>query len=147
MKFKHRSGWVSGKVAISLRTRAPVNESSEFEVPGDYAEDPEVLQRLVDAGHEPVNFEELPDDVEYDAGGDAAEAEEAEEAEAENDGNEEAEKSGGDEPPGELTEMSRSDLWELVHSDEFEAEPEFSWNESTAEKLREWIRERRSEVE
>jgi hypothetical protein len=140
MKFKHRSGWVSGKVAISLRTRAPVNESSEFEVPGDYAEDPEVLQRLVDAGHEPVNFEELPDGVEYDAA-------EAEEAEAENDGNEEAEESGGDEPPGELTEMSRSDLWELVHSDEFEAEPEFSWNESTAEKLLEWIRERRTEAE
>jgi len=140
MKFKHRSGWVSGKVAISLRTRAPVNESSEFEVPGDYAEDPEVLQRLVDAGHEPVNFEDLPDDVEYDAA-------EAEETEGENDGNEEAEESGGDEPPGELTEMSRSDLWELVHSNEFEAEPEFSWNESTAEKLLEWIRERRTEAE
>lgn len=144
MRFRHRDEWVSGAVAITLRDRADVNEEAEFEVPEEHAENTGILQRLVDAGHEPVNPEGLPDGVEYEAG--EAEEPASDEADtAEEDPEAEAGGEGGEEPADDLADLDRSALWELAHSDEFEAEPEFTWNDSTAEKLRDWIRERREE--
>jgi hypothetical protein len=148
IEFEHRAGWVCGTVAVALRTRAKITEAGTFEVPGEvYEEDPDVLQRLIDAGHEPVDPSALPDEVEYEAAETASSADESTSPGDESNG------SGGDEaaseaasvPDDELTGMDRSELWELAHSDEFEAEPEFEWNESTTEGLREWIRGQREE--
>lgn len=140
MEFEHREGWSSGTVAIAIRERVELDEGGTFTVPEEYR-DAGTLQRLVDAGHEPVDPSALPDGVAYDGGDDAAEAEENE---AETDGEQNTDEE--DPPPDDdLGDKSRSDMWELAHSDEFEEEPPFSWNESNEEKLREWIREQRTE--
>jgi len=147
MRFEHREAWDGGAVSIGLRTRADVNDGV-FEVPEEFVKDADLLQRLVDAGHKPLEPSELPEEVEYDGtGGDAAEAEEVD---SEEDGDPVAGDEGGGEPPDpepddDLADASRSDLWELAHSEEFEEEPPFSWNDSTAEKIRDWIRERRGD--
>lgn len=139
--FTHRKGWVQGSVAVAIRTRAEVNEKSEFEVPEEYADDVATLQRLIDAGHEPVNPGDLPAGVEYEAD-EADDSAEAEGSDSSEDGEAADESEGAEEPDDDLADLDRSELWELAHSDEYDGEPEFSWNESTAEKLREWIRER-----
>lgn len=143
MRFRHRDEWVSGSVAVTLRDSADVNEEAEFEIPEEHRENVGLLQRLVDAGHEPVDSDALPDGVQYEAGeAEEPAAEEADTAEEEPDADGDE---GGEEPVDDLADLDRSALWELAHTDEFAAEPEFSWNDSTAEKLRDWIRERREE--
>lgn len=147
MEFKHRDGWVSGRVAIALRTRAELSEEGTFEVPEDLAEDPGTLQRLIDAGHEPVDPDALPDGVEYGAEEEAEEAEESDGDDAEGDTSEESDdaEEEASEADGELSSMDRSELWELAHSEEFEEEPPFTWNESSTESLTDWITGQREE--
>jgi len=147
MRFKHRDGWVSGQVALELRTRVEVDDHSVFEIPEDLQDDVALLQRLVDAGHEPADPDALPDAVELDGSQSGSDSEDdVDEADGEADGSEVSE---AVETPADgedaLVEMDRSDLWEVAHSDEFDAEPEISWNESTAEGLRSWIRDRRDQ--
>ena len=145
MRFEHRDGWVNGRVALTLRERAPLQEDGTFEVPEDLAADAGLLQRLVDAGHDPVDPDALPDGVDNDSAetDDTDTATESAADAAEDDAGDKAEAA----PDDDLDELDRSELWELAHSDEFEAEPGFDWNESTEERLREWIREQRSEAE
>ena len=144
VRFRHADGWTSGTVALSLRDRAEVRDDGTFDVPEDA--DTGTLQRLVDAGHTPTNPDALPGGVEYDEGG-AGEETDADTGGDEGDGSEGDEGAGGGEaeaPGDDLDSLERSELWQLAHSDEFDEEPDYGWNDSTEEGLRDWIRTQRA---
>lgn len=151
MKFEYRPGdsMPAGAVSLGLRDEVPV-EDGEFDV-GE--RDQRTLQRIIDAGHVPLEPEALPDGVAYDP--EAAESRptaESESEESEEGGNEgddasggseagESGESGSQEEPPDLDEMDRSELYDYANN---ELDLGLQWSGEEAlneEEMRERIKE------
>lgn len=125
MKYEQRPDDDSGTVTTGLRERFEVSEG-EFEVPSDL--DAAAHQRLIDSGHDPLDSDALPAGVTYNEG----EAEDSEsgsesdssetmpngsdETDESEEGNAEAtsgQENEAPEPPDDLDEMSRAELYQF----------------------------------
>jgi len=142
MRYKHRDGeTATGAVTLTpVRDNAAVDENGVFEVDEDREDFDEVHERLIDAGHEPLEGGE--DESEAATNG------------SENDGDDENEKADGEEEEDaevlqasdftetELVEMDRQDLRSIAaHYDDINGN-------ASAEKLTEkLIQKRREETE
>lgn len=130
MRFRDREGRENGYVALDLRTRLEVQEDSTFEVPESH-QDPTTIQRLIDAGHEPVDPEVLEPDT-------SQESEEEDEPEEDEDVEEEDEDEV--EVPSDLEDLNRSQLYQL--GQDLGLPLEWSGEDShSTEEMREIIRE------
>lgn len=138
MEYRQRPNGTAGIISLGLRTRCDVSENEEgertFSVPKDT--DAGTHQRLIEAGHEPLEPEGLPEGVTYDSEGGSSNGEsgsssgsddgptdgpsEENESEEEASGNESgsmtADRLAGEEelpePPEPLDEMNRSGLYQ-----------------------------------
>lgn len=117
MRYQYREGQSSGSVHIGHRKHAEI-EDGEFEVPSEYDGDARLHQRMIDAGHRPVDPEALPEGVEYDPS-------EESESGSESDSNGEDDESPSEERTGAITSEAFSedaDEEERYPSDEAEGE-------------------------
>jgi len=144
MEYRQRTDDDSGTVTTSYRERFPVSENGEgertFEVGDDL--DAGAHRRLIEAGHIPLEPEELPSGITYDSEGGSSNAEsgsssgsdeEPTDGPSEEDENEEtasgnesgsmtADRLAGDdeelpEPPEPLNEMNRSELYSFANEE------------------------------
>lgn len=110
-------------VAVDLYTRYAVDDDGTFETPDDL--DPGTRRRLEEAGHKPIGSGDDGDD-----GDEASDDDDVEDAVDELEEDEE------EEPDDEYSDMDRSALYEEYKD---RGGPK-SWNETTAESLREALR-------
>jgi hypothetical protein len=142
MRYEQRPNGTAGIISLGLRTRCEVSESEEgertFSVPGDT--DAGAHQRLIDAGHVPLEPEELPSGVTYDneggssngesgsssdsddgpTDGSSSEDESEETASGNESGSMTADRLTEDEPsppPEPLDEMNRSELYSYANEE------------------------------
>lgn len=164
-EYRQRDGSNASVVTTGLRERHPVSENDDgertFNVPDDL--DAGAHERLIEAGHTPLEPENLPSGVTYNEGG-SEESESGSESgsedgptddpsESEND--ESASESGEDaaeseeppEPPKPLDEMNRSELYSFAN-EELGLSLEWSGEEAlNEEEMRERISEEVSDGE
>jgi hypothetical protein len=144
MEYRQKPGGTAGIVTTGLRERFDVTENEEgkrtFEVPSDLSAGSH--QRLIDAGHEPLEPEELPSGVTYRDGGDSSKAESGSSSDSDGEptddpssSDEDEETDSGDEsgsmtaerilddedevpdPPEPLGEMNRSELYSFANEE------------------------------
>jgi hypothetical protein len=143
MEYRQKPNGTAGIISLGLRTRCEVSENGEgertFSVPEDT--DAGTHQRLIDAGHEPLEPEELPSGVTYDNEGGSSNGESGSssgsddgptDGSSSNDGSEEtasgnesgsmtADRLTGEgetpEPPEPLDEMNRSELYSFANEE------------------------------
>jgi len=139
MEYRQRPNGTAGKISLGLRTRCEVNEEGTFSVPDDL--DAGTHERLIEAGHKPLEPEELPSGVTYDSEGDSSNGESGSSSDSDDgptDGsssNGESEESASDSesgsmtadrlagesepspPPEPLGEMSRSELYSYANEE------------------------------
>jgi hypothetical protein len=168
MEYRQRPNGTAGIISLGLRTRCDVSENSEgertFSVPEDT--DAGTHQRLIEAGHEPLEPGELPEGVTYDSEGGSSNGESgsssgsddgptdgsssSEESEETASGSESgsmtADRLTGEEeppePPEPLDEMNRSELYSYAN-EELGLDLQWSGDEALDE---EEMRERIEEV-
>lgn len=163
MEYRQRPNGTAGIISLGLRTRCEVSGSEggerTFSVPEDT--DAGTHQRLIDAGHEPLEPEELPSGVTYDneggssngesgsddgpTDGSSSESESEETASGNESGSMTADRLTEDEPsppPETLDEMNRSELYSYAN-EELGLDLAWSGDEALNE---EEMRERISEV-
>ena len=143
MEYRQKPNGTAGIISLGLRTRCEVSENEEgertFSVPEDT--DAGTHQRLIDAGHVPLEPEELPSGVTYDneggssngesgsssgsddgpTDGSSSEDESEETASGNESGSMTADRLAGDEelpePPEPLDEMNRSELYSYANEE------------------------------
>lgn len=146
--FEHRAGWQQGSVSLptGLRDRAEIEDGEftvEFPTSESLVSNP-TFQALVDAGHTPVDStvpDEQADAVQQRLGDPDATDDTSTDTDGDSD---DADADSGDdsEPDDELAGMERSELYEHAHKLDAVPEDEIpEWNDSSADGLRELIRE------
>lgn len=129
MEYKQREDGTAGMISTGLRERFEVDDG-RFEVPDDL--DAAAHERLIDAGHTPIDPGQLPESVSYDADENAESASSSDSEEETSEESEESEEEASDEesnasgsvtsdqlkaeevpePPEALEEMNRSELYQ-----------------------------------
>lgn len=144
VEFEHRDGWERGQVSLprALREKAEIVDGTfvvDFPTTESLISNP-TFARLVEAGHTPVDLpeeqadtvqrrldENATDNTSDDGGGSSGDAGGA-------DGDDSRD-------PDTLDEKGRSDLYELAHKIDAVPDDEIpSWNDSSADGLRDLIR-------
>lgn len=136
MRYRQAPPATAGVITTGLRQRFEVEENEEgertFEVPSDL--DTAAHQRLIEAGHEPLEPEELPSGVTYNegaseesaSGSESGSSNEPTDTPSESEEDEEA-ASGGESEPGRIGSMTSdafaADEAESDSADEPEGEP------------------------
>jgi len=166
MEYRQRPNGTAGIISLGLRTRCDVTEENgerTFSVPDDL--DAGTHQRLIDAGHEPLEPEELPSGVTYENEGGSSNGESGSSSDSDDEptdgssSNDESEESASDSesgsmtadrltdesepspPPEPLAEMGRSELYSYAN-EELNLGLEWSGEEAlNEEEMRERIKE------
>lgn len=147
VEFEHRDGWQQGSVSLpsGLRDRAEIVDGTftvDFSATESLISNP-TFARLIEAGHTPVGG--VPDDEQQAVQQRLVSAGATDDTSSDDGGDSDsADADSGDdsEPDDELAGMERSELYEHAHKLDAVPEDEIpEWNDSSADGLRELIRE------
>ena len=147
VEFEHRDGWQQGSVSLpsGLRDRAEIVDGTftvDFSATESLISNP-TFARLIEAGHTPVGG--VPDDEQQAVQQRLGDPDATDDTSSDTDGDSgsaDADSGDGSEPADELADMERSELYEHAHKLDAVPDDEIpEWNDSSADGLRELIRE------